>query len=401
VPRALFEVWPKLADRVPIAPLGEFPTPVESLERVAREVGHPDVAVFVKRDDISSPVYGGNKVRTLETLFGRARAEAATHIWSTGAFGSNHAVATVLHAPRAGLEPGALLFPQPVSWAALENLRVVLAQGPEVRALMHWSSLPFGMFATARRERARGRRPVIMVPGGATPAGALGYVSAAFELARQVARGDLPAPKRVVIGVGSTCTSAGLLVGFHHAARLGIGFVDARGRPAPPELVSVRVTPWPVTSRHRIVGLAVRTARLLAELSDEPRLAVDRHALGRLLRVEGRYLGRGYGHASRAGAAALRLWQGAGLFALDPTYSAKAAAGLLDEIRRGEGPLLFWSTKSTVPLPTCEPALIRNAPPAMLRWIARAENELERRGELPAGYQRVLPESVRSRRALS
>ena len=393
--RALFDVWPELAERVPVAPLGDFPTPVESLDRIARELGRPEVAVFVKRDDISSPAYGGNKVRTLETLFGHALAEAATHIWSTGAFGSNHALATVLHAPRAGLKPGVLLFPQPVSWAALENLRVVLAERPEVRALWHWSSLPLGMLATAHRERARGRKAVIMEPGGATPVGALGYVSAAFELARQVARGELPAPNRIVIGVGSTCTSAGLLVGFHHAARLGIGFVDGRGLPAPPELVSVRVTPWPVTSRYRILGLAVRTARLLAGLLNEPRLALERNDLGPLLRVEGRYLGRGYGHPSSAGVAAQKLWQSAGLFALDSTYSAKAAAGLLDEVRRGEGPVLFWSTKSTVPLPACDPEVVREAPPAMRRWITRAEDELCGRGELPAGYQRTFPSDAK------
>jgi D-cysteine desulfhydrase len=386
VTRPLFELWPKLAERVPIAELGEFPTPVQSLEPVARALGHAEVPVFVKRDDISSSIYGGNKVRTLELLFGFARKRAATHIWSTGAFGSNHALATVLHAPRAGLAPGVLLFPQPVSWAALENLRVILGQRPEVRALWHWSSLPLGMFTTARRERARGRLPVIMEPGGATPEGALGYVSAALELAHQVARGELPAPKRVVIGVGSTCTSAGLLVGFFHAARLGIGFVDARGQPAPPELVSVRVTPWPVTSRYRIVGLAVRTARLLAELAGEPGLAVDRQALGGMLRVDGRYLGRGYGYATPDGTAAIALWQRKNLFALDSTYSAKAAAGLLDQIGQGNGPLLFWSTKSTVPLPEVDRAALGDAPAGMQRWILRAERELAALGELPPGY---------------
>lgn len=103
--------------------LGDFPTRVD---RVALPRGE----LYVKRDDLSSPVYGGNKVRTLETLFGQALAEGATRIYSTGAFGSNHATATVLHAPRAGLEAGVILFPQPESAAALENLQVILRARP-------------------------------------------------------------------------------------------------------------------------------------------------------------------------------------------------------------------------------------------------------------------------------
>ena len=73
---------------------------------------------YVKREDESAEVYGGNKVRTLEFLFGEALARGARRIYSTGAFGSNHAAATVLHAPRVGLESGALLFPQPPSRTA-------------------------------------------------------------------------------------------------------------------------------------------------------------------------------------------------------------------------------------------------------------------------------------------
>jgi D-cysteine desulfhydrase len=92
--------------------------------------------------------------------------------------------------------------------------------------------------------------------------GALGYVSAALELAEQIEAGVLPPPRRIVVGIGSTCTTAGLLVGLDLARRLGIGF-----RNAEPELVAVRVTPWPVTSRFRILGLAERTARVVAALA--------------------------------------------------------------------------------------------------------------------------------------
>jgi D-cysteine desulfhydrase len=384
--RPLIEIWPMLAERVPFARLGELPTPVASLAPIAHAVDRPGFEAWIKRDDVTSPVYGGNKVRTLEVLFGLALAAGADEIWSTGAFGSNHAAATVLHAPRVGLKPGVILFPQPRSWAALENLRVILAQKPLTRALPHWSFLPFGMLSTARRARRHGRQPFIMVPGGATPQGALGYVSAAFELAQQVAGGTLPAPRCVMLGVGSTCTSAGLLVGLALAARRGIGFAGK-----PPLLVSVRVTPWPVTARWRILDLAVRTSRLLAELTGEPEL--DARTLGARFRVDGRYLGRGYGYTTEAGRRAMRLWHECGGHELDTTYSAKAAATLLDAMRRPERhpdvrePVVLWSTKSSVPLPVVRASDLAGAPARMRRWIARAEWELGSTGELPEGYE--------------
>jgi D-cysteine desulfhydrase len=368
----LLSAWPRLSGRVDAVTLGDFPTPVERLGVLESEYGGGPL--YVKRDDVSSPRYGGNKVRTLEVLFGAARARGARRILATGAFGSNHAVATVLHAKAAGLEGGAILFPQPPSWAALENLRVTLAHAEPLHVLRHWSALPFAMWRRAAADT------VVMAPGGATPVGALGYVSAALELAWQVERGELEAPTHVVIGVGSTCTSAGLLVGFEHAARLGIGFRTK------PTLVSVRVTPWPVTSRFRILGLAARTSALLARLAEDPSLALDKGTLSLGLVIDGSRLGPGYGEPSEAGERALELFGRHGLFELDTTYSSKAAAGFLAVAREARGPHLFWSTKSTRPLPVVSAESLHGAPPVARRFIVRSERALGKRGLLPVGY---------------
>lgn len=370
--RALFASWPELRERVPWVPLGELPTPIEPLEELAAALGRPGAPLFVKRDDVSSPVYGGNKVRTLEALFGRAKAEGATRIYSTGAFGSNHALATVLHAPRAGLEPGVILFPQPRSDCAVENLCAMLAARPVVRALPHWSFLPLGMAMTARAERRAGRCASIMVPGGATPEGALGYVSAALELARQVEQGALPAPRTVLVGVGSTCTSAGLLVGLHAARVLGLGWRE------PPRLVSVRVTPWPVTSALRILSLARRVASLLAELTGEPSLRFERRALASRFEVDGSQLGRGYGHATPAGLEAIALLRETAGLDVDTTYGAKSAAAAIARVRAGlDGPLVYWATKSTMPLPDASDADLSWAPRVMTRWIEAGDRRID------------------------
>ncbi len=335
--RALLDVWPALEASLAWTPLGDLPTPVQEYSDLG--------SLWVKRDDLSSPVYGGNKVRTLELLFGEAQAGGAERVYATGAYGSNHATATVLHAPRVGLESGVVLFPQPRSLTAVQNLKVSLARADDRVLVPHWAFLPAGMLVAGARSRRAGRPAYVMPPGGATPLGALGYVSAALELAEQVRARELPLPRAIVVGVGSTCTSAGLLVGLHCAARLGFGFA------VPPELISVRVSPWPVTSRFRVLGLAVRTARLLSELLDKPEFAFDEARLGAKYRVEGGFLGAGYGLPSPAGLAAIERFAAAGLPGLDTTYSAKSGAGALALLAAGKAPLLYWATKSSAPLP--------------------------------------------------
>lgn len=377
----LLDAFPKIVRDAPFAALGDFPTRVDRLDAITARAGLR-APLYAKRDDLSSPAYGGNKVRTLEVLFGEALAKGHTRIYSTGAYGTNHGLATILHAPRVGLEPGVILFPQPPSFAALENLRAMLAQRPLVRDLPHFAALPFGMLATARDEARSGHGTTIMVPGGATALGGLGYVSAGLELAQQVARGELPAPAHVVVGVGSTCTSAGLLVGLRLAARLGVGFTKA------PIVHAIRVTPWPVTSRFRIVGLAVEIAALLAALTGERAHAEGRGALSKGLEVSGRHIGLGYGYATREGERTLALFDDALSWRLDTTYSAKAASGAIAVARRVEGPVLFWSTKSTVPLPPL-PTTLGDVPKRMRRFIQRTETRLAARGALPETYVRV------------
>jgi D-cysteine desulfhydrase len=314
--------------------------------------------LWVKRDDLSGRRYGGNKVRTLEALFGRARAAGARRIWATGSVGSNHALATTLYAPDAELEPGVMLFPQPPSACARENLAATLGQGPRVRRLISWATLPAHIALERRRPGS-----YIMLPGGATPEGALGYVSAALELVLQVEAGALPPPAHIVVGVGSTCTSAGLLAGLAIARRLGLATFA-------PTVCGVRVTPWPVTSAFRVAGLAARTTALVAALTGDARLAVARRELAAKLRVIGGFIGRGYGHVTAAGLAAAETFRGAGGPPLDTCYSAKAGAGLLAAAL--EGPVLFWATKSSRPLPEAT-ADLAAVPAPLRRWLRRAE----------------------------
>src|SRR5262249_31199564 len=293
-----------------------------------------------------------------EPLFGQARAAGARRIWAVGAYGSNHALATVLHAPAAGLATGAVLFPQPHTACAAENLVATLSARPALVRLWSWAGVPGAMV-----RRRRDPRSFVMVPGGATPEGALGYVSAALELCAQVAAGAAPLPARIFVGVGSTCTAAGLLFGLWLAARRGL--CAAR-----PTVCPGRVTPWPVPSAWRIVSLAARTSRLLAQWAGTPEAARADLAAG--LRVIGGFIGRGYGYTTESGLRAAETFAAAGGPPLDTVYSAKSAAGMIAHAA-GPEPILYWATKSSRPLPPADSEALAAAPPAIARWLNRAD----------------------------
>ena len=259
VSRALFDIFPQLEAQLPWCQLGTFPTPVEPLSELSRTLKVSTELLYTKRDDLSSSIYGGNKVRTLEALFAQARRSEATHVISTGACGSNHAVATALHAHRARLVPGAILYPQPYSSRGGHNLKLLMERVEFLHAVPHWSALPLGFWRARRTARRTGTRFFIMTPGGATPWGALGYVSAALELAQQVRSHSLPEVTRVYVASGSGCSSAGLCVGFALAERLGLVKTA-------PKVVATSITPWPVSSWTYVLHLAMRTNQLLRHL---------------------------------------------------------------------------------------------------------------------------------------
>lgn len=345
---ALAEALPAVAGRLPRLTLGQWPTPVEPCAL------RPDL--WIKREDLSAPQYGGNKVRCLEPVLGRLVEQGAPRAVGTGAWGSNQALALAIHAGRHGLATGALLFPQPPSPAAADNLRSLLATDCAVTLVPHIALFPLVWL------RARAAGEVVIPPGAAVPRGALGHVAAALEVAFAMRIGELPPVRHVVLAVGSTCTTAGLLVGL--AAAEAIGLIARR-----PTVHAIRVTPWPVTAHRRIVTLALGAARMLSRLGG-PDVA-DRAALAAALRVSGRQLGRGYGHATDAGRGAIAAFDAVGGPHLDTTYAGKAGAWLLDDAVTLDGPALFWATKSAVQPPRIDPETDPRVSPRARRWLRR------------------------------
>lgn len=323
----LFRAFPQAAGRIPWTPLGEWPTPVERVTDV------PDGfhgQLWVKRDDASSPLYGGNKVRKLEYLLADAKAKGSRRLITTGVVGSHHALATCVHGRRHGLPTSLVVFPQPMTGHARE----IAALNEE------WADelCPCGTFATqpfveaALRWRRRVDDPYVIPGGGSSPLGALGYVGGALELAEQVRAGKAPRPGVVWVAAGTLGTLAGLAIG---AAMTGLA----------DRIVGVRIVPSAVGNELVLGRLVEGAVRILADAgvpAPDPRMALDR------VELAGGWLGGGYGHPTEEGAAATESFAARGL-ALDPSYTAKTAAALLEGMRAEPGEThLYWHTLSAV-----------------------------------------------------
>ena len=336
----LFDFFPKLRAHVPWVSLGVLPTPVDDATRVLVDSALPG-QLWLKRDDLSSATCGGNKLRLLEHLLGEAKAHGCTRVYSSGAVGSNFALATALLAPQAGLEPGAICFPEPLTPEGERSHRVVCERA-RVVPIAHWSLLPVAAERVRRQDERDGRRAQVLSQVSLSPESLFGYLAAGLELLQQIQRGDCPAPARIVLPIGSAATSAGILAGLSLGKQLGLN----GGAP----LEAVRIAAWPLSRRGRVLALATKALARLAELTGQASLGLSKRELLPVAVVTDQ-LGSGYPHPTPAGSAARAAFAAAGFPVLDDTYSAKAAAHVLATAGRDTGPLLFWCTKSSAPLP--------------------------------------------------
>lgn len=322
----------------PRTPLGFLPTPLTPLDRLSEQFAGP--RIWLKRDDCTGLATGGNKTRKLEYLLAHAALEGADAVVSFGAVQSNHARQTAAACAAVGL-PCHLLLARKVPWqdAAYDVAGNVLLDrlfGAEV-------TLVEPAVFDAARERlldgleAQGHNPYVIPVGGSSPVGAMGYARAALELLEQAAAAGFRLTD-VLHASSSAGTQAGLLAGFAGLAQDG-SFL-------PPKVHGINVSePDPETLPAEVRRLA---DAVLAERGLGTRLAAD------AVRVDDRYLGDGYGLPSPATVEAIRLLARTEGVLLDPVYSGKAFAGLIDRVQRGEfadaADLVFIHTGGTVTL---------------------------------------------------
>ncbi|MBA0034919.1 D-cysteine desulfhydrase [Pantoea sp. BIGb0393] len=298
------------------------PTPLEHLPRLSDYLGRD---IFIKRDDFTPVALGGNKLRKLEFLAADALREGADVLLTAGAIQSNHVRQTAAVAARLGLKCVALLE-NPIGTTSenyLSNGNRLLLDLMDVEIVMvdALHNPTEQLAAQAEQLEAQGFRPYIVPVGGSNALGALGYVECAQEIAHQ-SEGvvDFAA---VVVASGSAGTHAGLAIGLEQ-----------------------------LLPETELVGVTV-SRKVAAQLPVVERI---RSALAEQLEVQAKapitlwddYFAPRYGEPNDEGMAAVKLLARLEGIMLDPVYTGKAMAGLIDGIAqnrfRREGPLLFVHT---------------------------------------------------------
>src|SRR3990172_4075315 len=209
----LFRRFPALAGRLPHRRYVEGPTPVEPL---ALE-GLGGVELWVKRDDRSCPLYGGNKPRKLEFVIGRALERGARRLVTAGGRRTKQGPRPTILGRAAGLATTLVLVDQPVTPKVRESLLLMRAHGAEIVHGRGVAGAALGVLATLARGWLRGEKPYLVPTGGSSALGTLGFVGAALELAEQVRAGVCPEPAELYVAVGSGGTLAGLVLGLRLA----------------------------------------------------------------------------------------------------------------------------------------------------------------------------------------
>lgn len=297
----------RLAD-LPRVALLNGPTPLEHWPRLSADLG---ISLFVKRDDLTGVGAGGNKLRKLELLMGRARSEGATWLLTTGGPQSNHARLTAAVAAKLGLRC-TLMLKGAAPEADTGNILLDRLFGAEIRFLdvPDYSALYEEMDEEARRLVARGERPMQIPLGGATAEGTAAYVGAIAELNGQLSVAKLR-PDVILVAAGTVSTYAGLALG----ARMLLPQTKVAG-------ISVSWTKARLKEEAR---------RLIAETEALLGLPVADTSLW----LDDGYIGPGYAKVSRDGLAAVHAAARMEGVALDTTYTGKGLAGLIGLVKAG------------------------------------------------------------------
>lgn len=325
-------LWSRLADPPRRFAWAELPTPVDR----APWLDAANTTVWIKRDDASSPVYGGGKVRKLQWVLANPPYDGTAPVLSVGGTGSHHLLALARFLAPLGRELHALVFEQPWTEHVRRNLAVLVSSGARLwpaktRAGLGWAWLAYRVW---RRPAVRG---VYMAAGASTALGCFGFVEAGLELAEQIDRGELPRPDVIYLTAGSAGSCAGLLLGLALA-----------GVATHVHLVS-SVEPWAFNRVLLHRKLAAAHAELRRHgLVDAPAGSATQwlRRAGVGFAIDHTEVGRGYGSPTGPAIAALEFAAAHGL-AIETTYTAKCLAAL----RRIESAhvgaprrVLWWNT---------------------------------------------------------
>ncbi len=300
--------------RFPRLHLAHLPTPLEPLENLTRALDGPEI--WIKRDDCTGMSTGGNKTRKLEFLMAEARDQGADIVLTQGATQSNHARQTAAFAAKLGMACHILLEDRTGSkdpnYNANGNVLLDHLHGAPAEKRPGGQDMNVEMEAVAERMRAEGRKTYTIPGGGSNPTGALGYVNCALELVHQANEMGLRID-RLTHATGSSGTQAGLITGLKamnaNIPLLGIGVRAPKAK-----------------QEELVYNLALKTAEKIGCPGVVAREDVVANS---------DYVGEGYGIPAPSTIEAIEMFARLEGILLDPVYSGKGAAGLIDLSRKG------------------------------------------------------------------
>ena len=311
----------------PSLPFVAAPTPIEPMPRLSAILGGGP-RLLIKRDDAIPFGFGGNKVRKLSLVAARAKADGADTLITAGGVQSNHARATAAAAAKIGMR--AILVangsrPEPPT----ANARLDALLGAEIVYVEAREDRAPKMIEIADRLRDDGRRPFVIPIGASTPLGALAFGLAVAELIDQI-----PPPDVIIHSTSSGGTQAGLVAGCR--------------------LLGLPTRVMGISADDSSASLQAQVRAIVSGIADLLKIDPASIARGTAVEVDDRFVGDGYGIPTDESLEALSLAARTEAIFLDPTYTAKAMAGLIAYVRQQKlvdgQTVLFWHTGGQVGL---------------------------------------------------
>lgn len=323
--RELYRYWPLLAELLPCEEIATLPTPVVALPCIDA------TRAWMKCDNISHKVYGGNKVRKLEFIIPELKRKQVREVITLGGTGTNSGVAVAMVCRDLGIGCRIYTFEQAPSVTVVKNAQRMQQFGATLVPVR--TSVMAGLCYYLNWRRLDPHY-YFLYAGCSNTVSVFGYVNALLELKEQVDAGECPAPDHIMIATGSCSTLAGLL--------LGAALIDW-----PIRITGVRVAP-------DYVGPVPGCTPELVSAFMRDALAIMARAYPELATLPlptpvltGDYYGAGYGLATPASDAALVMARDHAGIDLETTYTAKAFAAFIDALRNSSERVLFWNTHNS------------------------------------------------------
>lgn len=364
----LFEHYPRIRDKIPYVSLAKIPTPVEKLSRLGRDIGLDHL--YIKRDDLSGNIYGGNKIRKLEFILGHALRTSAKEVFAFGFAGSNFTLSTAVCAKQLGLKSISMLMPQYNALYVRRNLLLSYYYGAELHQYRNTISLKIGTaYQLCRHKLKYGSFPQIIPFGGTSTLGTIGFVNAAFELREQIAEGQIPEPDCIYVAMGTVGTVVGL--------KLGLKAAGIKSR-----VIPIRIIDEKYVDEKTLIDQFSETVSFLYSLDPSfPRVELSTKDMG----IVDRFLGKGYACFTRQGMEALTRMEKSEGIKLDGSYTGKAMAALIDDAEKQDlrdKVVLFWNTYNSIDFSDTISAVdYRNLPRCFHRYFEEEVQPLDRVSE--------------------